>query len=174
MICQLTDQSDTHTTEYIKQKKEITPLTHHCTPYSLKPIRHKKKGKKKIKLPKKQISLAANSHIPRHTSERIMKQKLAIHKSIGTSMKNAVQCLHRTKDPSCDRMHQMPVCIVCDCFIIGAEKIHRMAAKTIKKHANVLSSQSLEELSKHTITPGIKKTILCPRFAWIALVSPST
>lgn len=38
----------------------------------------------------------------------------------------------------------MPVCLVCDCFIIGTERVHRMAKKTIQKYKSALSVHSYQ------------------------------
>ena len=114
-------------------------------PPSPKPVKRKRKGQKKIKLAKKDLSSNSGTNVPRHLSEKLEKKKIAMHKAIRDSMKNATKCLHRTKDPENDKMHQMPVCLICDRFIIGADRVHRMSAKTVKKHMNVLSSQALEE-----------------------------
>ena len=80
-----------------------------------------------------------------------------MHKAIRDSMKNATKCLHRTKDPENDKIHQMPVCLICDRFIIGADRVHRMSAKTVKKHMNVLSSQALEEYQNSPMHPELKR-----------------
>jgi hypothetical protein len=80
-----------------------------------------------------------------------------MHKAIGNSMKNAVKCLHRTKDPENDRMHQMPICLICDRFIIGADRVHQMSAKAVKKHSNILSSQAYEEYQNSPMHPELKR-----------------
>ena len=60
---------------------------------------------------------------------RSLKKKLDLRKAVLTSMGNAIKQLHRTQDEEKPSFHQMPVCVCCDNFIIGTERVHRIAKK---------------------------------------------
>ena len=47
----------------------------------------------------------------------------------------ALKILHRTLVEGGD-MHQYPICVVCDCFIIGTEKIMNLNRKQLLEHEN--------------------------------------
>jgi hypothetical protein len=46
--------------------------------------------------------------------------------AIECAMKEAKQILHRTQNPTNPQRHRAIVCIICDWFIIGTEKIHEL------------------------------------------------
>ena len=48
--------------------------------------------------------------------------------SIKKSKETALKYLHRTLDPETG-MHQSNVCVVCDCFILGTQKVKRLNKK---------------------------------------------
>ena len=48
---------------------------------------------------------------------------------------DALKILHRTLLEGGD-MHQYPICVVCDCFIIGTEKIMNLNRKQLLEHEN--------------------------------------
>jgi hypothetical protein len=48
--------------------------------------------------------------------------------AIERAIKEAKQILHRTHHPTNPHSHKAIVCIVCDQFIIGAEKIHTLTS----------------------------------------------
>lgn len=54
-------------------------------------------------------------------------------------MKKAKHFLHRTKDPDHPNRFRAFVCIICDCFIIGTEKIHKLKPEQIRQHSHRLS-----------------------------------
>ncbi len=55
------------------------------------------------------------------------------------AMKEAKQILHRTQNPTNPQSHRAIVCILCDRFIIGTEKIHKLSSYQISQHTNRLS-----------------------------------
>ncbi len=61
--------------------------------------------------------------------------------AIKRSMKKAKRILHRTQDPANPHCHWAIVCIICDQFIIGTERIHKLTNDQISKHSNRLSVQ---------------------------------
>jgi hypothetical protein len=50
---------------------------------------------------------------------------------IDHATKEAKQFLHRTQDPANPHKHRAIVCIICDCFIIGTETIHKLTKEDI-------------------------------------------
>ena len=50
---------------------------------------------------------------------------------IDCATKEAKQFLHRTRDPANPHQHRATVCIICDCFIIGTEAIHKLTKEDI-------------------------------------------
>jgi hypothetical protein len=158
ILCPVIDQNQNLFSSLSSVKKCNTkPQSSRLEAYHKKPIKSKKRGQKKVKLIKKNQPSTLDNDVPAHLAEQIKKKKIAMHNAIRYSMRNAVKCLHRTKDSTNDRMHQMPVCLVCDRFIIGADCVHQMSAKTVKKHTNVLSSQSLEEFQNSPIHTELKR-----------------
>ena len=100
------------------------------------------------------------------------KKREYLHNAVKISMKNAVKFLHRTKDEQDPSFHQMPVCLVCDCFIIGTERVHRMTKKTIQKYKPALSVHSYQvfhnvtlnqELVRQYRVKGLGGMLLSPR-----------
>ncbi len=62
--------------------------------------------------------------------------------AIKCSMKKATQILHKTQDPTNPHCHRAIVCIICDWFIIGTERIHKLTNDQIFKHSSRLSVQT--------------------------------
>ena len=60
-------------------------------------------------------------------------------------MKESLKYLHRTKDPENPLKHRAIVCIICDCFIIVTEAIHKLTKEQILLHERRLSVASYEE-----------------------------
>ncbi len=56
-------------------------------------------------------------------------------KVIDHAKKEAKQFLHRTQDPANPHQHRATVCIICDCFIIGTETIHKLIKEDIGAHS---------------------------------------
>ena len=79
---------------------------------------------------------------------RSTKKKLDLRKAVLTSMSNAIKQLHRTQHEKKPSFHQMPVCICCDNFIIGTERVHRIAKQTLKKYEPALGVKSYNAFHK--------------------------
>jgi hypothetical protein len=65
--------------------------------------------------------------------------------AIKHSMKEAKKILHRTQHPTNPHSHRAILCIICDRFIIGTEKIHKLTSNQISQHSNRLSVQTYEK-----------------------------
>ena len=101
-----------------------------------------------------------------------IKKKREMRNAVMVSINNAIKNLHRTQHHKKPSFHQMPVCICCDNFIIGTERVHRMAKKTIKKYKPALGVQSYEVFHNERIHPmlidqysvkGLRGMLLSPR-----------
>ena len=77
--------------------------------------------------------------------------------SIERLMKEAKHVLHRTKDPNNPFRHRAIVCIICDCFIIGTEKIYKLTPSQIIQHSHRLSVQTYELNYGHELKPELRK-----------------
>ncbi len=64
--------------------------------------------------------------------------------AIERAMKEAKQTLHRMQNPTNPQRHRAIVCIICDRFIIGTEKIHELTSYQISQHSNRLSVETYE------------------------------
>ena len=64
--------------------------------------------------------------------------------AIEHAMKEAKQILQRTQNPTNPHSHKAIVCIICDRFIIGTEKIHKLSSYQISQHSNRLSVKTYE------------------------------
>lgn len=60
-------------------------------------------------------------------------------------MKNTADYLHRTKQEQDPTLHKVPVCVVCECFIIGTEEIHYLSGRELKEHKISLGVDSFEK-----------------------------
>ena len=69
---------------------------------------------------------------------RSLQKKRNLRNAIITSIDNAIKMLHRTKDKEKPSSHQMPVCVCCDNFIIGTERVHRMKRNPSKNTSPLL------------------------------------
>jgi hypothetical protein len=76
---------------------------------------------------------------------------------IGCATKEAKQFLHRTQDPRNPHKHRAAVCIICDCFIIGTETIHKVTKEDIGAHSERLGVKSYEEYYQTTLKAEVKK-----------------
>ena len=100
-------------------------------------IKHQSKKKK----PRKEISKKTTAaEKARHDAmaARSLHKLRHLRNAIITSIGNAIKMLHRTKDNENPSFHQMPVCVCCDNFIIGTERVHRMKKKTLKNTSLLL------------------------------------
>jgi len=84
---------------------------------------------------------------------RSLKKKRDLRNAVISSISNAIKCLHRTEHHKKASFHQMPVYICCDIFIIGTERVHRMAKKTLKKYKSALGVESYEHLHNERMHP---------------------
>lgn len=66
----------------------------------------------------------------------------------------------------------MPVCVCCDNFIIGTERVHRMKKKSLEKYKPALGVRSYEEFHNERMHPvlvqqytvrGLPGMLLSPR-----------
>ena len=76
---------------------------------------------------------------------------------IDRATKEAKQFLHRTQDPRNPHKHRATVCIICDCFIIGTETIHKLTKEDIGAHSERLGVKSYEEYYQTTLKAEVKK-----------------
>jgi hypothetical protein len=60
-------------------------------------------------------------------------------------MKEAKKYLHRTQDPEHAHKHESIICVICDQFIIGTEKIHYLSKDNISAHTQRLSVESYKD-----------------------------
>jgi len=80
-----------------------------------------------------------------------------IKMSIERSIKEAKHILHRTKHPDNPNRHRAIVCVICDCFVIGTEKICKLKPEQISSHGHRLSVKSYEEWYETKIKPELIK-----------------
>ena len=76
---------------------------------------------------------------------------------INRATKEATQFLFRTQDPSNPHKHRATGCIICDCFIIGIETIHKLTKEDILAHSKRLGLKSYEEFYETTLKAEAKK-----------------
>ncbi len=76
---------------------------------------------------------------------------------IDQATKEAKQFLQRTRDPENPHSHREIKCIICDCFIIGTETIHKLTKKDIGAHSERLCVKSYEEYYQTTIKAEVKR-----------------
>jgi hypothetical protein len=76
---------------------------------------------------------------------------------INWSMQEAKKFLHRTQDPAHPHKHRAFVCIICDCFIIGTETIHKLKKEEISMHSKRLSVESYKNYYDTTLKPKVRK-----------------
>ena len=72
-------------------------------------------------------------------------------------MKEAKQILQRTQNPTNPHSHKAIVCIICDRFIIGTEKIHKLTSNQISQHSNRLSVETYETYHGVELKNELKK-----------------
>ena len=72
-------------------------------------------------------------------------------------MKEAKHILHRTKDPDNPCRFKANVCIICDGFIIGTEKICKLTPDQISQHRRRLSVKAYESYYGHELKPELRK-----------------
>jgi hypothetical protein len=77
---------------------------------------------------------------------------------IDRATKEAKQFLHRTQDPRNPHKHRATLCIICDCFIIGTETIHKLTKDDIGPHSERLGVRSYEEYYQTTLKAEVKNS----------------
>ena len=97
-----------------------------------------------------------------------------MERSVERAIKEAKRILHRTQNHQAPRSHRAIVCIICDCFIIGIETIHKLKIDQIAKHRERLSVKKYEEYYGQALkaevvkqyqvnVEGLKELLLSPR-----------
>jgi hypothetical protein len=77
---------------------------------------------------------------------------------IDCATEEAKHFLHKTQDPRNPHKHRATVsCIICDCFIIGTESIHKLTKEDIGAHSEILGIKSYEEYYQTTLKAEVKK-----------------
>ena len=117
-ICRVSEHQ-----QFIHQQSDTRSHPSHCT----------KAPQPKACRPKARVSKKSSAtQRARHEAmaARSLKKKLDLRKAVLTSMGNAIKQLHRTQHEEKPSFHhQMPVCVCCDNFIIGTERVRRIAKK---------------------------------------------
>jgi hypothetical protein len=72
-------------------------------------------------------------------------------------MKEAKKYLHRTQDHDNPHKHKSIICVICDRFIIGTEKIHHLSKDDIGAHSQRLSVKSYESYYQTELVPEVRK-----------------
>ncbi len=72
-------------------------------------------------------------------------------------MNEAKQIFHRTQNPTNPQSHRAIVCIICDWFIIGTEKIHKHSSYRIPQHTNRLSVKTYKTYHGVELKNELKK-----------------
>jgi hypothetical protein len=80
-----------------------------------------------------------------------------IKMSIERSIKEAKHILHRTKHPDNHNRHRSIVCVICDCFVIGTEKICKLKPEQISSHGHRLSVKSYEDWYETKLKPELRQ-----------------
>jgi hypothetical protein len=102
---------------------------------------------------------------------KCLKKKRDLGNAVMSSIRNAIKYLHRTEHHEKKSFHQMPVCICCDNFIIGTERVHRMAKKTLKQYEPALGVASYEHFHNERMHPILIKQYKVKGFSGV-LLSP--
>jgi hypothetical protein len=76
---------------------------------------------------------------------------------IDRATKEAKHFLHRTQDSRNLHKHKATVCIICDCFIVGTETIHKLTKEDIGTHSERLGVKSYEEYYQTALKAEVKK-----------------
>ncbi len=94
-------------------------------------------------------------------------------KTIDECKLEALKILHRTILADKEGWHKYPVCVICDCFIIGIEEVKSLNRKQLLVHEDRLSVKKYEDfnyqhpipkdLRKYYHLPGFPKMLLSPR-----------
>ena len=71
-------------------------------------------------------------------------------------MRKAKRYLHRTKDPRHPTRHRCHVCVVCDCVILGVERISHLSVDQLKRNKKRLGVEQYEAFHGK-LHPELKK-----------------
>jgi len=70
-------------------------------------------------------------------NNRMKKNILLSQEDIDDAKKAALKFIHRSQIHGSD-LHQAPVCVVCDCYILGVEELKHLNKKQLKVHEDRL------------------------------------
>ena len=107
---------------------------------------YKKKQWQSIKKKKRQ-SKSTDATLSQKVNENSLLKRRCIDEmphAIERAMKEAKQIQHRTQHPTNSHSHKAIVRIICDRFIIGTEKKHKLSRYQISQHSNRLSMKTYE------------------------------
>ncbi len=110
-----------------------------------KPLQEKATTKHRKK--RKRQSKSTDATLTQKLNESALMKRRHIDEmphAIERAMKEAKQILHRTQHPTNPHSHKAIVCIICDWFIIGTEKNHKLSRYQISQHSNRLSVKTYE------------------------------
>jgi hypothetical protein len=71
-------------------------------------------------------------------------------------MKEAKKYLHRSQDPENPHKHKSIVCVICDQFNIGTEKIHYLSKDNIIAHTQRLSVECNKKYYETVLVPELR------------------
>jgi hypothetical protein len=71
-------------------------------------------------------------------------------------MKEAKKYLHRTQDPENAHKRKSIVCVICDLFITGTEKIHYLSKDNIIAHTQRLSVERYKRYYETVLIPDVR------------------
>ncbi len=71
-------------------------------------------------------------------------------------MKEAKKYLHRSQDPENPHKHKSIVCVICNQFVIGTEKIHYLSKDNMIAHTQRLSVESYKKYYETVLVPEMR------------------
>ena len=78
--------------------------------------------------------------------------------AINRATKEAKQYLHRTQTPANPHKPRANVCIICDCFIIDTDPIHKLTKEDISAHhSERIGIKSYKEFYQTTLNEEVKR-----------------
>ena len=125
-----------------------------------------KQDKKRLNMKRSREAESTDKAAKRKDNNNASKKKKRHHQvshdkemsnAIERAMKEAKQILHRTQHTTNPHSHKAIVCIVCDRFIIGTEKIHKLTSYQISQHSNRLSVKTYKTYHAETLKVEIRK-----------------
>jgi hypothetical protein len=152
--------------QLINKKKRDARAVLHSTESQQQRQERKTQEKLRIRLFRQKQALSKTSY-QKNTSKR-----RDLNFFIKKAMKVAANYLHKSKYSDDPTIHRAPVCIICDCFVIGTERICKLKEREIREHGHRLSCESYEkyhniemdnELRKQYNVSGFPGLLLSPR-----------